>query len=295
MKPESIQAGLSPVQTLPHSLFDAAGITVQVLRLDMLHPVISGNKWMKLQPWLKLVEQRNLKGIVTKGGPFSNHIHAAAYTAFINGLSCTVVVRGKEGIITPTLTDVANWNATIMYAPADYDNDEKWEMTAAVGQQLFIPMGGEGPVAAQGVKDFIAGLNLPRYEHVICPVGTGTTMHGIAMSRLHRKSLTGINPGIRDDYSRLLRELSQYGSGITIRRFSELKKFGQWPEFLPGQMNEWYENWQLPTDLVYTSKMIFAFFEILKENIFQKGDSCLLIHTGGLQGNRSLPGGVLHF
>jgi 1-aminocyclopropane-1-carboxylate deaminase len=58
-------------------------------------------------------------------------------------------------------------------------------------------------------------------------------------------------------------------------------------------MNQFWLNTGIPTDIVYTGKLITAFDHLLKENYFKKDTSILLIHSGGLQGNRSLKSGVL--
>src|SRR6476659_5741114 len=53
-------------------------IGVSVLRLDKIHPVISGNKWFKLKYYLEDAANQNKDHIVTFGGPYSNHIIATA-------------------------------------------------------------------------------------------------------------------------------------------------------------------------------------------------------------------------
>ena len=60
-------------------------------------------------------------------------------------------------------------------------------------------------------------------------------------------------------------------------------------------MNELYATAAVPTDFVYTAKMLYAAFDLLRKSYFAKGDRLLLVHTGGLQGNLSLPKGTLIF
>jgi len=45
---------------------------------------------------------------------------------------------------------------------------------------------------------------------------------------------------------------------------------------------------QLPTDIVYTSKLLFAVKKLIEDDYFPVGARLLLIHSGGLQGNASL-------
>jgi 1-aminocyclopropane-1-carboxylate deaminase len=60
-------------------------------------------------------------------------------------------------------------------------------------------------------------------------------------------------------------------------------------------MNSFYEEHQIPTDFVYTGKLAFAFNDMLMKDKFSNGAKVLLIHSGGLQGNRSLKNKELIF
>ena len=58
-------------------------------------------------------------------------------------------------------------------------------------------------------------------------------------------------------------------------------------------MNQLWETEKIPSDIVYTGKLLMAVEILLKENYFKAGSKILVIHSGGLQGNRSLPAGTL--
>ena len=60
-------------------------------------------------------------------------------------------------------------------------------------------------------------------------------------------------------------------------------------------MNELWNTEQIPTDRVYTGKLIFAVNELIQTHFFKPNSKVLIIHSGGLQGNRSLPKGTLVF
>lgn len=267
--------------------------------MDAIHPVISGNKWMKLLPWLTQATNEGRTGIVTKGGPWSNHIHAAAYAARQNGLSMTAIIKARNEMNTGMLEDIRQWDATIIYADHEKWEDEGyWENYATNLNSLYIPMGGEGEKAVTGVSEYLDEIELTdaEFDYILCPVGTGTTLKGIAHSKLGYHTLIGISPGIHDPaYSDLLAALAKTFPNRTflLQENMSLKKFGKWPDLLPGKMNEWYRLWQLPTDIVYTAKMFFIFEELLSAGFFPPGSRILLVHTGGLQGNRSLPSGTL--
>jgi len=60
-------------------------------------------------------------------------------------------------------------------------------------------------------------------------------------------------------------------------------------------MNAWYLKTKIPSDFVYTAKLFFALDDLLTKLHFPRGSKILAIHTGGLQGNRSLLKGTLEF
>ena len=64
-------------------------------------------------------------------------------------------------------------------------------------------------------------------------------------------------------------------------------------------MNTFYQQYQIPLDPVYTGKMLFGIFDLIKKKQWRWGKQILAIHTGGLQGgqgmNRQLQKkGILH-
>ena len=67
------------LQKLNHPTCTQKGVSTDVLRLDEIHPVVSGNKWFKLKYHLAEAINNNKKGMLTFGGAWSSHLHATAY------------------------------------------------------------------------------------------------------------------------------------------------------------------------------------------------------------------------
>src|ERR1700748_325530 len=86
----------SPVQKLTDPLFDEKGIEVFIKRDDLIHPLISGNKWRKLKYTLKKASAQNKTHLVTFGGAYSNHLLATAAAAAKFGFKSTGIVRGED-------------------------------------------------------------------------------------------------------------------------------------------------------------------------------------------------------
>jgi 1-aminocyclopropane-1-carboxylate deaminase len=65
-----------------------------IKRDDLIHPIISGNKWRKLKYNILHVQMNRMEGIITFGGAYSNHLLATAFAAKQAKISCVGIVRG---------------------------------------------------------------------------------------------------------------------------------------------------------------------------------------------------------
>ena len=89
------------IQAVPS--FCSKGIQLAVLRLDELHPIVSGNKWFKLKYYLQQAQEQSAGIIASFGGPYSNHLVALAFAAKKYNLQSLGYVRSNENEpITPT-------------------------------------------------------------------------------------------------------------------------------------------------------------------------------------------------
>lgn len=92
-----------PYQTL----IKTAHLQLDVKRLDLIHPDISGNKFFKLKENFKQARQQGLKQILTFGGAFSNHIAATAAACQQFGFKSVGIIRGEELAHQPLNTTLA--------------------------------------------------------------------------------------------------------------------------------------------------------------------------------------------
>lgn len=86
------------------------GIELYIKREDLLHPLISGNKFRKLKYNIKEAVLKNCNTLITFGGAFSNHIVAVAAAGKENGLKTIGIIRGDE------LFDQTNTNPSLSLA-----------------------------------------------------------------------------------------------------------------------------------------------------------------------------------
>ena len=89
---------------LQFSSLDEKGVTADVLRLDLIHPIVSGNKWYKLKEYLTEAKEQNISTVLSFGGPYSNHIVALAAAAKNEEIHAVGIIRGKhDRQLSPTL------------------------------------------------------------------------------------------------------------------------------------------------------------------------------------------------
>lgn len=277
--------------------------TVDVLRLDLIHPVISGNKWFKLKEYLKHAKSLNKKIILTFGGAYSNHIVATAAVAKENGFKSIGIIRGeKPATLSHTLLDAMSFEMDLFFIsredykkkiipPGVSDRYKKEEI-------YVINEGGYGAKGVEGAKDILYLSDSSSYTHIIDVVGTGTTIAGLIEASTEQQTIVGIS-SMKNNFS-LQQEIEKFLSEENKKRFQLIHDyhFGGYAKYtlkLIDFMNEWYRQTTIPSDFVYTGKLFFAVHDLLGKNYFPPDSKILIIHSGGLQGNQSLPKGTLIF
>jgi 1-aminocyclopropane-1-carboxylate deaminase len=262
-----------------------------ILRLDLIHPLVSGNKWLKLKGWLERLNSERKQGIVTMGGPWSNFLHACAYACYINNIPLQVLIKGHEKMQNPLLDDLKAWNVDINFVNRQQFYDENYGQSLANDKNyLWIPLGGDGASGEQGIIRWMNELPLDAYDLVCCASGTGTTGSGIAKGNLAFKSLWVFDPGTGDEsVQQKFNELSIAMPERNIFFYKLENKFGKLTPALEAFMKDWYKTTHIPLDLVYTAPMCHTLQGFINNGKIERNSRTLIIHTGGLQGNRSNP------
>lgn len=302
-KPAGIELTNVRVEKLPSARYESAKLQVEVLRTDLIHPVISGNKWFKLRFYVELVQSGKYKGIVTMGGAFSNHLVATAAAGALYGFPVVGLVRGEEPkAYSPSLQEMKELGMKLhFFSREDYKNlayISQWAQKH-YPDYLFIEEGGKGLDGIKGAATMADLCDFNTYTHILCAVGTGTMLSGLLSSSTPEQNVWGI-PVLKISEGNDS-DLYQYIAGS----YSS-KKITLWYEFHEGGyarstpallkfMDQWYKEFNIPSDFVYTGKLFKAFEKLVIQKKFPENSKILLIHSGGLQGNRSLTANTLCF
>lgn len=291
------------IDKIENDFIKEKNVSLSILRLDKIHPEVPGNKFFKLYYFLEMAITAQRK-IITFGGAYSNHLTATAKACKLYGISCIGIVRGEEPEkLSHTLLFCKEQGMQLEFiSRMDYrkkdDQDFKGKLTEKYGDHILVPEGGyskEGMEGAALIANFYRGKDL---SHICCSAGTATTLAGLIKASKPGETIIGFSAlkGITNCENRITfltgklpKEkfcfVNDYHFGGYAKKSNDLLCF----------MNKLYEAFAIPTDFIYTGKMMFGIFDLIKKNYFPGGSKILSIHTGGLQGNLSLPQGTLNF
>jgi len=276
-------------------------VMLDVLRLDVLHPVVSGNKWFKLKYYLQDAQDKGCTTIATFGGAWSNHLVATAFACKRIGVQCVGFVRGEAvEKTTTTLLQCEGLGMELIHLSRGAYRDK----TAIIHQHVnkgwyFINEGGYGVLGAKGTTDILPYSNAPTYTHIVASVGTGTMLAGLINSAQAGQHVVGIsslkgNNELLSAINNLVvqrENMPQY----TLLHNYHFGGYGKHPAMLIEFINETWKQFELPLDIVYTGKLFYAIIDLIRNNFFEPGSKLLMIHSGGLQGNNSLAKNRLSF
>lgn len=277
------------------------GVLLDVLRLDKIDPIISGNKWFKLKYYLTEAIDNNRRRLLTFGGAWSNHIAATACAAKKAGLESVGIIRGEAPATpSPTLVLATAQGMQLVFVSREQYNQKNdpafiERLCNNYGRPFIIPEGGEGEAGVKGASEIMNLVHNNNYTHIICAVGTGTQLAGIAKTATNLQHVIGVPvlKGFDNWQPRFVHEGTM--QRLHILNGYHMGGYAKKNESLLDFMNGFYTQTGIPTDWVYTGKLFFAVTDLLKKGYFPAGSRVLAIHSGGLQGNNSLKTGTLNF
>jgi 1-aminocyclopropane-1-carboxylate deaminase len=275
-------------------------LSLDILRLDLVHPVVSGNKWFKLQFYLDEANRLHKSTVATFGGAWSNHVVATACAARIAGLQSIGIIRGeKPAVLSETLRVALQFGMQLHFVSrTEYRSKEEIIERYSHDSWYWINEGGYGSIGANGAAEILKTADTSSYSHVVAAVGTGTMVAGLVLGSSDQKiigisSMKG-NYAIEKRIADLLPS-NKSNAHYEINHDYHFGGYGKHPKELMHFINEVYQLHDLPLDIVYTGKTFYAIQDLAAKNFFPKGSKILMIHSGGLQGNKSLPPQVLAF
>ncbi|MFQ3340864.1 MAG: 1-aminocyclopropane-1-carboxylate deaminase [Flavobacteriaceae bacterium] len=277
------------------SLDNFHGHKIVLKREDLIHPIVSGNKFRKLKYIFQKIKTEEVYTLLTFGGAFSNHLSATAAAGKIRGVRTIGIVRGEEWqqkiFASTTLTYCASQGMELhCVSRAIYDQKERAKVVEQMCNQIptlrIIPEGGTEPLAIKGCQEILQPEDAD-FEVICSSVGTGGTLAGLINSSSESQNIVGFNALKNTSIVKTIEKLTNkknwtIENGYTFGGFAKINKS------LISFMNDFYNQYKIPLDPIYTGKLLFGIFELIKQDKWLWGKKILVIHTGGLQGVKGM-------
>ncbi len=292
------ESTIIPFQTINDSVKKEHNINLHLLRCDLNHPDISGNKWFKLKYNLEQAKKNQQKALLTFGGAFSNHIAATASAAKEFGFSSIGIIRGEEhSNLNPTLKFASECGMELHYVSRTLyqDKQELYNYVNVLYSDrnfYLIPEGGANEFGIKGCMEITNSIPID-FDFVCAPCGTGTTLAGMILSLKNDQRAIGFQVLKGDDYikNEVVNWLTKYIGSDEQKNNWEINQdyhFGGYAKVnqkLKDFILEFEQNNNVPLDYIYTGKMMFGIYDLIQKGYFKNGETIVAIHTGGLQGN----------
>lgn len=272
-------------------LDDKKNIELSIKREDLIHPFVSGNKYRKLKYNVLQAREENKTTLLTFGGAFSNHIAAVASAGKAEGFNTIGIIRGEE------LKDKVNTNPTLSFAKScgmtfnfisrkDYRDKSNpnfiSNLKGQFGNFYLIPEGGTNNLAIKGCQEILNEKD-SKFDYLCCAVGTGGTVSGIINASKSNQKVLGFS-SLKGDF--LNKDISKFATSTNWELITDYHfgGYGKINDSLITFINKFKSENKIPLDPIYTGKMMFGIFDLIKKGYFKPNSKILAIHTGGLQG-----------
>ncbi len=296
--------GSAPLQLVNLPWLRAAKVQLAVLRLDLIDPALSGNKWFKLAHHLDSALIDGASGLISLGGPHSNHLHALAAAAARYGFTSVGLLRGHPQA-TPTVADLKQLGMRLHWLGyAGYRERhqlaffDRWR--ERYPNHYCVPEGGGGLAGALGcaplaayVQEKLATVGWADHDGWWIAAGTGTTLAGLVIGesgqgarRVYGALAGPTSHGVEQEVERLT---SEAGVASPNYRLIDASRggFGRFDADIARFIIETEAAIDLPLEPVYTAKAMMALRLHVEGGYFQQGARLIFVHTGGLQGRRA--------
>jgi len=300
--PVDISISKPSIEPLYCELLRRTGVSVNVLRLDKCHPLLSGNKWYKLKYNLLKFQQKPELPILSFGGCYSNHLRALAAAGRLLGMRTIGVVRGEmPEPLNPVLRFAREHGMTLLpLSRGDYRRKHEpgfqQNLRDKFGSFHLLQEGGSNSLAIKGCEEIASLLkwqNADSKKLVALCCGTGTTMAGLisGLSKIENDSalrVLGISILKGDGYlqSEVLSQLAACGCvnpiGWQVDDTYHCGGYARTNIALQSFLREFAGFSDLPLEPVYTGKLFYALFDLIEKGLISEGTEVVAIHTGGI-------------
>ncbi|TWP30497.1 1-aminocyclopropane-1-carboxylate deaminase/D-cysteine desulfhydrase [Apibacter muscae] len=263
-----------------------------IKREDLIHPIISGNKFWKMKYNLLRAKDLNCKTLITFGGAMSNHIVATAGAGKENNFKTIGIIRGEEiencWKDNLTLQEAHQLGMEFYFVPrSEYRLKEHstqiQNFLQTIPNHYLVPEGGTNELAVLGASEILS-KETEIFDIITIAVGTGGTISGLLKGSYSHQHILGF-PALKNAEflrSEILKLTEKTNFDLILDYH-----FGGYAKVktnLIQFINDFFQLNKILLDPIYTGKMMYGLYEMLKNGLISDKKKILAIHTGGLQG-----------
>ena len=284
----------STISKINSSFLEEKEVEIFIKRDDLIHSVISGNKWRKLNYNLQAASDNGRNTVLSFGGAYSNHLHALSYASKMMGFNSIGVIRGdKKKKLTSTLAYCHSNNMKLFfldrlnYRNNKYNNQLLRDIKNIYGDFYIIPEGGNNQLGVIGCQEIIKEVSLD-FDYFCCAVGTGCTSSGIIRSLHNKSQFIGFAP-----FTKIIEQkknILKYCPSDLYNNWTIIpdKHFGGYSKINSNLIKficQFNNDHNIQLDLIYMGKLFYNLYELIQKDFFEKKTRIIVLHSGGLQGN----------
>tara|TARA_B100001142_G_scaffold32048_2_gene28388 strand:+ start:1626 stop:2546 length:921 start_codon:yes stop_codon:yes gene_type:complete len=264
-------------------------VNIFVKREDLIHPIISGNKFRKLKYNIEKAIKDKKDEIISFGGAYSNHLLALAFIGKLSNLKTIGIIRGeelKQKKLNSTLKRCKDFGMKFIFISRNeykrrneikYINSIKVKFRNA----FIVPEGGTNYLGVKGCEE-ILNKEDSFFDVICCPVGSGGTISGLINSKNNVQKILGFS-ALKN--SKIKNVITKFVNNNDWKVFDDMF-FGGYSKVdyeLVNFINKTYDQTGILFDPIYNSKMLFQIIYMISNDKWLYGKNILLINTGGIQ------------
>ena len=152
-------------------------------------------------------------------------------------------------------------------------------------------------MAVKGCREIVDLIEI-NFDVICCPVGSGGTFAGMVSGMKEGQEALGFvalkgGEYLEEVITNLTQSLLPRGGDVRDSgqrgRLVQDYHFGGFAKTTPELLRfkrEFEKQFGFELDYIYTAKMFYGIFDLIKKNHFPENTTIVAIHTGGLQGNK---------
>ena len=288
---EGIESKLFLPSPLQKISLPGINLDLYIKRDDLIHPLISGNKWRKLKYLLIDAAHKGLDQWVSFGGAFSNHLCALGTIAEWSQKKLSCFVRGEPHFLSnPTLTRLKKQGAIIKFVPRHAFREFLSTYQSSSKNELIIPEGGSQSKSNLGVREMMteisAEIDISSLHSIWVSCGSGGTIAGMLKDLPPNVDLHGVC-AVRDlSLPAKISEIASLPIPVNCKLIFPRKRFGygRLDDEDRDIMRNILKHSDVVLDPIYMVKLFRELYDHYNNGKIPENSRVLIIHTGGLQG-----------